>query len=276
MLPVMMKEPVGHLLRVWRERRRMSQLDLSADAEISSRHLSFIETGRSIPSREMVLRLADRLEIPLRERNVLLSAAGYAAVFAERSLADPSLEPARRAIDALLVAHEPYPALVIDRHWTLMQSNAAVRRLLGGVEPKLLEPPVNVLRLALHPGGLAPRTKNLGEWRAHLLSRLQRQIELTADAVLLEMMQELKSYPAPSGGGRSPAGREFDGLVVPFKLMTERGLLTFLSTTTVFGTPVEITLSELAIESFFPADAETAEILRNLAPPDNLHTAEAM
>lgn len=276
MLPVMMKEPVGHLLRVWRERRRMSQLDLSADAEISSRHLSFIETGRSIPSREMVLRLADRLEIPLRERNVLLSAAGYAAVFAERSLADPSLEPARRAIDALLAAHEPYPALVIDRHWTLIESNAAVRRLLGGVEPKLLEPPVNVLRLALHPGGLAPRTKNLGEWRAHLLSRLQRQIELTADAVLLEMMQELKSYPAPSGGGRSPAGREFDGLVVPFKLMTERGLLTFLSTTTVFGTPVEITLSELAIESFFPADAETAEILRNLAPPDNLHTAEAM
>jgi transcriptional regulator with XRE-family HTH domain len=261
-------KPVGDLLREWRQRRRMSQLDLALEAEVSTRHLSFVESGRAQPSREMVLHLAEQLDVPLRERNMLLVAAGFAPVFRERPLQDPALASARRAIDLVLKGHEPYPALAIDRHWTMLAANAAVARLVGGVDPSLLGPQVNVLRLSLHPGGLSSRIANLAEWRAHLLERLRRQIEASADPVLAELLKELQAYPA--AGSRSapapPAG-ELAGVVVPLQLVTEAGTLALFSTTTVFGTPVDVTLSELALECFYPADAATAEALRRLAEP---------
>ncbi len=256
--------PVGELLREWRQRRRMSQLGLAVEADISSRHLSFLETGRSMPSREMVLHLAERLDIPLRERNVLLVAAGYAPIYAERRLADPALEPARKAMELILAGHEPFPALAVDRHWTLVASNKAVPPLLAGIDPALLKPPVNVLRLSLHPAGLAPRIANLAEWRRHLLERLRHQVDVTADAALVALMEELRAYPAPAGA-RPPVERDYAGVVVPFQLKTDLGLLSFFSTTTVFGTPVDVTLSELALESFYPADAATGEALQRLA-----------
>ncbi len=246
----------------------MSQLDLAVEAEISTRHLSFLETGRSQPSRDMLLHLAERLEIPLRERNVMLIAAGYAPGFPERPLADPALQAARKAIDLVLTGHEPYPAIAIDRQWTLIASNNATSPLLAGVDSSLLQPPVNVLRLSLHPAGLAPRIANYGEWRSHLLARLRHQIDVTAAPTLVELMRELGGYPAPNGGASSAPDTdwEYAGVVVPFQLVTEHGVLAFFSTTTIFGTPVDITLSELAIESFFPADTATAEVMRRIAP----------
>jgi transcriptional regulator with XRE-family HTH domain len=253
---------VGDHLRAWRQRRRLSQLDLALEADISTRHLSFIETGRSLPSRDMVLHLAERLDIPLRERNALLVAAGYAPVFPQRSLDDPALRSARQAVDLVLKGHEPYPAIAVDRHWTLVSANAAVPPLLAGAEAGLLEPPVNVLRLSLHPGGISPRIVNLAEWRAHLIARLHRQIDLTADPILMELMNELRSYPGPRTA--KAAGDAYGGVVVPLQLATPAGTLSFLSTTTVFGTPVDVTLSELAIEAFFPADAATAEAVRGM------------
>ena len=261
------QHPVGDLLREWRQRRRMSQLDLASEAAISTRHLSFLETGRAQPSRGMVLHLAEQLEVPLRERNILLVAAGFAPVFAERPLADPALQAARKAVDLVLAGHEPYPALAVDRHWTLVAANGAVVWLIEGADAALLQPPVNVLRLSLHPQGLAPRIANLTEWRAHLLARLHRQIEVSADPVLPSLMRELAAYPAPAGtrSGRPPTGHEFAGVVVPLQLATDAGTLSFFSTTTVFGTPLDITLSELALEAFFPADAGTADRLRRLA-----------
>jgi len=262
-------QPIGNLLRDWRQRRRMSQLDLAVEADISTRHLSFVETGRAQPSRDMLLHLAERLEIPLRERNVLLTAAGYAPVFVERPLDDPVMRPARQAIDLVLAGHEPYPALAIDRHWTLVASNRAVSRLQAGAAPALLQPPLNVLRLSLHPDGLAPRIANLPEWRGHLLARLRHQIDLSADPVLVELLRELSEYPVSKARSSRPTpDHNYAEMVIPFRLITEAGLLTFFSTTMMFGTPVDITLSELAIESFFPADAETGEKLRALAAED--------
>jgi transcriptional regulator with XRE-family HTH domain len=244
----------------------MSQLELAAEAEISSKHLSFLETGRSLPSRAMLLHLAEQLAIPLRERNVLLVAAGYAPVFAERPLDDPALQAARKAVELVLAGHEPNPAVAIDRHWMMIAANKAIPPLLAGVDPAQLHPPINVLRLSLHPAGLAPRIANLPAWRAHLLARLRHQIELTADSMLTELLGELSSYPAPNGTRpRPPAERDDAGVVVPFQLMTAGGLLTFFSTTTIFGTPLDITLSELALELFFPADAATADAVRSFA-----------
>lgn len=262
-------QTVGDHLRQWRQRRRLSQLDLAGEAEISTRHLSFLETGRSQPSREMVLLLAERLEIPLRERNVLLVAAGYAPIFSERRWDDPALRAAREAIDLVLKGHEPYPALAVDRHWLLRSANRAVPPLLVGVAPALLEPPLNVLRLSLHPAGLAPRIANYAEWRAHLLARLHQQIELTADPLLVDLLNELRAFPKPDGprSGRPPATADYGGVVVPLRLKTEHGELSLFSTTTVFGTPVDVTLSELAIEAFYPADERTAEILRRVGDP---------
>lgn len=253
---------VGDLLRTWRQRRRLSQLDLACEANISTRHLSFLETGRSRPSREMILHLAERLELPLRERNMMLVAAGFAPVFPERPLSDPALSAARRAVDLVLAGHAPYPALAVDRHWNLIAANEATQRLMAGAAPALLQPPVNVLRLSLHPDGLAPRIANLPEWRAHLLTRLARQVEITADPVLAALMEELKGYPVPAS---ARPHTDYGGVVVPFRLATDAGVLSFFSTTTVFGTPVDVTLSELALESFFPADPETAEALRAMA-----------
>ena len=259
-------QPVGNLLRDWRIRRRMSQLDLASEAEISTRHLSFLETGRSQPSRDMLLKLAEQLGIPLRERNVLLTAAGFAPVFAERRLDDPALESARKAISLVLTGHEPFPALAIDRHWTLVDANAGVARLMAGADEGLLRPPINVLRLSLHPNGLASRIVNFGEWRAHLLARLHRQIELTADPVLADLLRELSAYPKPATARPSrPARDHYAGIVVPLQLMAGPLTLTLFSTTTIFGTPVDITLSEIAIEAFFPADTPTADALRQMA-----------
>ena len=263
--------PVGDLLREWRQRRRFSQLHLALEAEISARHLSFVETGRARPSRDLLLHLAEHLEVPLRDRNALLLAAGYAPAFAERPLEDPALVGARRAVELVLAGHEPYPALAVDRHWTLLAANRAVGPLLAGIAPELLQPPLNVLRLSLHPEGLAPRIANLAEWRRHLLARLRRQVEASADATLADLLHELRD--APLYGGAHPdqapepeaAAPEHGGVIVPLLLHSEAGLLSFLSTTTVFGTPVDITLSELALETFFPADAATAAVLRGLA-----------
>ncbi len=255
----------GTQLREWRQRRRLSQLDLALDADISARHLSFVETGRAQPSCEMVMRLAERLDVPLRERNVMLTAAGFAPVFSQRPLDDPALQAARGAIELVLKGHEPFPALAIDRHWTMVMANAAVAPLLAGVCAPLLKPPVNVLRLSLHPEGLAPRIANLTEWRTHLLERLRRQIEITADPLLIDLLHELKGYPAVSAAAPRPAQPDLAGVAVPLRLVTEGGILSFFSTTTVFGTPVEVTLAELALEAFFPADPQTGEIIRGMA-----------
>jgi transcriptional regulator with XRE-family HTH domain len=257
-------QPVGAVLREWRRRRRLSQLDLALEAEISTRHLSFLETGRAQPSRQMVLHLADRLEIPLRERNVLLVAAGFAPMFPERGLEDPALGAARRAVDLVLAGHEPAPALAVDRHWTLVAANSMVAPLLAGADAALLKPPVNVLRLSLHPGGLAPRIANLAEWRAHLLGRLRRQVDVSADPTLVALLAELSAYAGPRGP--APADT-LAGVAVPFRLDTADGTLSFIGTTTVFGTPLDVTLAELALESFFPADAATAAALARLSRP---------
>jgi len=255
---------IGEHLREWRQRRHLSQLDLASEADISARHLSFVETGRSAPSREMVLKLAERLDVPLRERNVLLVAAGYAPAFPQRALDDPALKSAREAIDLVLRAHEPNPALAYDRHWNLVAANRMLAPILEGVPAKLLSPPFNILRLAFHPEGLAPRTVNLGEWAAHLLERLHRQCEATADPELIRLYADLRSYPLPA----RPAPVSADNVAIPFKLRHNDEVLSFISTTMVFGTPVDVTLSELALETFFPADELTARRLKEMQPRD--------
>ncbi|MFT3721619.1 helix-turn-helix domain-containing protein [Pseudorhodoferax sp.] len=261
------RDPFGLHLRHWRQRRRMSQLDLANEAEISARHLSCVETGRAAPSREMVLRLAERLAVPLRERNALLVAAGFAPMYRQRALDDPALAAARRAVDLVLQGHAPYPALAVDRHWHLVAANAIVPLLLAGAAPELLQPPVNVLRLSLHPRGLASRIANLAQWRGHLLERLQQQVAATGDAVLQALHDELMAYPVGDAGqAATMGGGELASVVVPFQLRTDAGVLSFISTTTIFGTPVDVTLQELAVESFFPADAATAQALAALAP----------
>jgi transcriptional regulator with XRE-family HTH domain len=256
------RPPVGVLLRDWRRRRRLSQLELALRSGVSSRHLSFVETGRSRPSAEMVLHLAERLDVPLRDRNSLLLAAGYAPAFAQRELDAPELGPVRDAIDAVLRGHEPYPALVVDRHWGLVSANRALGALLGGVASHLLEPPVNVLRLSLHPDGLAGRILNLPEWRAHLLDRLARDALASGDPALSALHDELAAYPAPAGNG--DPDHAFGAIAVPLRLRHGAGALAFLSTTTTFGAAVDVTAAELSIESFFPADEATAAAMRTL------------
>lgn len=257
--------PIGDLLREWRQRRRLSQLTLACDAEISTRHLSFIETGRSQPSRAMILHLSEQLAIPMRDRNILLVAAGYAPIFPERSLDDPALQSVRKAIDLVLERQKPYPAFALDRHWTIAASNGALPEVYVGVAPHLMQPPINALRLTLHPDGLAPRIANLSEWRQHSLARLRRQIDVTADPVLLELLRELSQYSGPGGKNHLAVPTEEPAVAIPFCIRTERGLLTFFTTTTMFGSPVDITLSELAVECFYPADAATADIVRATA-----------
>jgi transcriptional regulator with XRE-family HTH domain len=257
--------PFGDQLRDWRQRRHLSQLDLAGDVNISTRHLSFVETGRSQPSRAMVLRLAERLNVPFRERNALLIAAGFAPMYAALPLSDPALGAARAAVDLILTGHEPYPAMLVDRHWTLLATNRAVAPFMVDIAPSLLTPPVNALRLTLHPKGIAPRIENLAQWRAHLLARVARDFEITADPILAELLQELRAYGG--NGAEEHAELQTPEVVVPLKLRTDAGVLSCFSTTTVFGTAVEVTLSELVLEAFYPADAQTAEILRKMAPP---------
>lgn len=255
---------VGTLIREWRTRRRMSQLDLAGEAEVSQRHLSFIESGRSQPSREMILRLSEQLDIPLRQRNSLLVAAGFAPSFGERRLEDPSLAPALAAVEQVLKGHEPNPALAVDRHFNMVAANASVGPFLQGVaEPSLLAPPVNVMRLSLHPKGLAPAIVNLAEWRAHLLARLRKLIEATADPALEDLESELLTYP--SGVTRTRTVHdEGTAIVHPLRIRMGGAVFSFISTLTVFGTPLDATLSELAIESFFPADEETRFALQKM------------
>jgi transcriptional regulator with XRE-family HTH domain len=255
--------PVGDQLREWRRRRRMSQLDLACEADISTRHLSFVETGRSAPSREMILRLAEQLAIPMRERNVLLTAGGYAPIFPERGLADADLAAARAAIEVLLEGHKPYPAFALDRRWNVVASNGALQPMYAGVAAALLEPPVNAARLSLHPDGLAPRIVNYAEWRAHLLARLRREIDLTADPGLIALLEEALGWPHPPSAAPARPNQAPE-MVIPFTLRIGDDVVSFLSTTMVFGTSVEVTLSELALECFFPADPATAATVRRL------------
>jgi transcriptional regulator with XRE-family HTH domain len=259
---------VGPLLREWRKRRRLTQLDLALDAGISARHLSFVETGRSKPSAEMVLLLAEQLEVPFRERNHLLLAAGHAPAFAERSLDDPELAPVREALELILSGHEPYPALAVDRGWNLVASNSAMGALAEWVDPALLEPPVNVMRVGLHPRGLAQWIVNLGEVRAYFLGRLRRQVAITGDADLAALLEEVVGYPA-APDAHDPASEAAAGEILTplLQLRAPDGReLSFLATVASFGTPFEVTTSELSIELAFPADAATAEALRNLPP----------
>jgi len=255
-------EVPGPIIREWRARRRLSQLDLASEAEISQRHLSFVESGRAKPSRHMVLRIAERLELPLRETNRLLLAAGYAPRFQERQFGDPSLAPALEAVERVLAAHAPYPAFAVDRHWTLVRANASASMLLSTVEDKsLLQPPVNVLRASLHPRGAAPSIVNLVEWRDHVMERLRRLNQAVADPDLIALEQELRAYPSPLR--KTPADpARYSAIAVPLRIRLGDTVLSFISTITVFGTPLDVTLSELAIESFFPADAETGAFLK--------------
>jgi transcriptional regulator with XRE-family HTH domain len=257
-------EPLGDQLRDWRRRRRMSQLDLALEAGVSARHLSFLETGRSRPSRDMVLRLCEELEVPLRDRNRLLLAAGFAPAYQERPLEAPELEPVRRAVAQVLTGHEPFPAAVVDRWWNLVAANRNVSVFLEGVAPALLEPPANVLRVSLHPEGMAPRIANLAEWRGHLLDRLRREVAATADGRLAELLAELESYPRP--GAPAPPGPPQGAIAVPLVLRHDGRELTFFSTVATFGTAVDVTVAELSIEAFFPADAATARYLHESLP----------
>ncbi len=264
---------VGTLLRDWRQRRRMSQMDLSLEAEVSTRHLSFVETGRAKPSRELLLHLAEHLDVPLRERNALLLAAGYAPSFAESPLDAGAMAPVRAALDAILAGHEPFPAVVVDRRWDLVTANRPALGILAeGVDPGLLAPPTNTLRLVLHPDGLAPRVANLGEYSAHLLDRLRRQAAASGDAALVALHDELAGYPGvrdDGGAPRSPAALLF----VPLILHAGDQELTFFSTIATFGTALDITIAELAVESFFPADESTSAALRAFAEADSSASA---
>ena len=258
------RAPIGEQLRDWRTRRRMSQLDLALEAGVSARHLSFLETGRSRPSRDMVLRLCEELAVPLRDRNRLLLAAGFAPAYEERPLEAPELEPVRRAVAQVLTGHEPFPAAVVDRWWNLVAANRNVSLFLEGVAGHLLEPPANVFRVSLHPEGMAPRIVNLAEWRGHLVDRLRREVAATADGRLAELLAEVEGYPQP----REPAPvRPRQGAIaVPLVLRHAGRELTFFSTVATFGTAVDVTVAELSIEAFFPADAATATFLHESLP----------
>ena len=254
--------PVGELLRRWRGRRRLSHFELALESGISARHLSFVENGRSVPSRDTILRLAEELDLPLRERNHLLLAAGYAPVYSEAALSSPEMSAVRGAVRQLLTGHEPYPAVVVNRSWDLVDANESVALFTEGVDSELLAPPANVLRVSLHPEGMAPRIMNLGEWRAHLLGRLRRQVALTADSDLVRLLNELRSYPCDQPEPEVEVPGPGD-IVVPLRIRHDGRELVFFSTVATFGTPLDVTVAELAIESFFPADPATAAILHH-------------
>ena len=251
----------GALLREWRQRRNLSQLEVAMRSAVSARHLSFIETGRARPSREMVLHLAERLDVPLRERNHLLLAAGFAPVFGERSLDENEMAPVRAALERLLSAHEPYPAVVVDRHWNIVAENRGVAYVTRGVAPELLAPPANALRIALHPDGMAPRISNLAPWSRYLLTRLRREIELTRDPELESLYQELVAYPGVGTAHGRADPPPADDILLMHELRLEETTLTLFSTLTTFGTARDLTLAELTIEAFYPANSQTAEAL---------------
>ncbi|MGW5388447.1 helix-turn-helix domain-containing protein [Nocardia sp. NPDC003963] len=248
---------VGGLLRSWRERRRLSQLQLAAEAEVSTRHLSFVETGRSRPTREMVERLAGHLDIPLRERNELLLVAGYAPSYGQRDVNAPELRSVMDAFRILLDAHMPHPALVLDRCWDVVDRNAATDLLLDGCPPELLEPPVNAIRISLHPAGLAPRIRNIGQWRGHLLGQLRSRLEATGDLRLKTLLDEVSAYPCHDAGVVARAD-----VVIPLQLRVGETELSFFSVTTSAMSATDVTIDELHIEAFYPADEATARAVR--------------
>jgi transcriptional regulator with XRE-family HTH domain len=265
----------GVLIRRWRQRRRMTQMDLASVADSSTRHLSYLETGRAQPSREMVMRLAERLDVPLRERNALLLSAGFAPAFQERSLAE--LTSARLAIEQILQAHKPYPAFAVDRHWNIMLSNRAIPQLYVDVSPELLRPPVNAIRLTLHPRGLAPKIVNHAEWRGHVITVLRQQIEARADPGVQALLAEIMAYPSPGGKAAVERAEGPQRYATPLQIATSAGVVSFFNTITIFGTPADVTLSELALEMLFPADAATVAIVGALnaeadvqLPPESL------
>lgn len=259
---------MGQLLRDWRERRRLTQLELALDAGVSPRHLSFIETGRSQAGRDVLLKVAERLHIPLRERNALLLAAGHAPEFPERDLSDPELAPVQEALDRILAAHEPFPALVIDREWNLIAANSAVEAMARWVDPELLEPPVNVIRVGFHPRGLTPWIVNLGEVRAYFLERLERQAALTADEGLIPLRDLVAAVPAPEHPQLSPTEQAAREILTPLRLRPpDSEELTFIGTVATFGFAGEVTTSELSIELMFPADRTTRELLEGTPRP---------
>jgi transcriptional regulator with XRE-family HTH domain len=280
MTPVRSQPQVGSLLREWRERRRVTQLKLALDAGISARHLSFVETGRSQPGREMLLRVLEQLKVPFREQNRLLLAAGYAPAYPERSFDDPDLAPVRDALDLVLSGHEPYPAIAVDRAWNMVAANSAMLVLTEAVEidPDLLEPPINVMRVGLHPRGLGPLFVNLGDWHAHWIKRLERQLAATGDEQLASLIDEVAGYPVPELDADAVTGFASDEMLGPVRVRTpDGGELAFFGMFASFDTPFEVTTSELAVELLFPADRTTAEMLheRGKTPPGDHSVAEA-
>ncbi|MFH8380706.1 helix-turn-helix domain-containing protein [Kitasatospora sp. NPDC018058] len=260
---------VGPLLRGWRERRQLSQLQLALRADSSARHLSFVENGRSRPSRELVLRLAAQLDVPVRERNTLLLAAGYAPHYPETPLDDPRMDALRGGIERLLAAHDPYPAVVVDGTFRVLAANRSLAVLLDGVAPQLLRPPFNAIRATLHPDGLAPRIVNLRQWRRHLLERMERQLELVHAEPLRQLYEEVSGYPEAADdptGGAVEDGRPF---ALPLRIRHDGRVLSFLSTIATFNTPLDVTVSELAMETFLPADAETVRFLQSVVGPEH-------
>jgi transcriptional regulator with XRE-family HTH domain len=258
--------PIGTLLREWRERRRRTQLDLALDAGISARHLSFVETGRSTPGADIIVRISERLELPLRERNRLLLAAGYAPAFPDRSLHDPEMQPTRAVLELILAQHEPYPAMVIDRHWNLISANKAVGILAGMIDPSLLTPPVNVMRAGLHPDGLARWIVNVRQVRGYFTSRLQHQIEATADPELIALLDEVVSYPWPRAAQAPSSDPESEPTTGPIRLRGPDGSqYSFFGMFATFDAPFDVASSELAVELAYPADPFTAHALRELA-----------
>ncbi|MET9403755.1 helix-turn-helix domain-containing protein [Kitasatospora sp. NPDC002965] len=263
---------VGVLLRGWRERRRLSQLQLALLADSSARHISFVENGRARPSQEMVLRLAEHLDIPVRERNTLLLAAGYAPHYPEKQLDDPAMDALRSGMERLLASHDPYPALVVDGTFRVLAANRSLGMLLAGVAPHLLEPPLNAMRITLHPEGLAPLIVNLRQWRRHLLERMEQQVGLVRSEPLRALLDEVGAYPDPVGGAADDGADDDATALFPFALPLRIAfggrVLSFLSTITTFNTPMDVTVSELALEAFLPADAETVAFLQAAVGPE--------
>ncbi|GGU85373.1 transcriptional regulator [Streptomyces filipinensis] len=264
--PAASDKGVGPLLRAWRERRRVSQLELALRADSSARHISFIETGRSRPSEEMVLRLAEHLDVPVRERNSLLLAAGYAPHYPETPLDDPALDALRDGMERLIQGYEPYPALVVDAGYTVVAANRGIAMLLDGVPEKLLSPAPNAMRLTLHPEGMAPRIRNLREWRGHLLAQMERQIALERSDRLRALYEEVAAYPVPEED--APGGEPDEPVAyfaLPLRIELGGRILSFVSSISTFNTPMDVTVAELAIETFLPADPATAKYLHTLA-----------
>jgi transcriptional regulator with XRE-family HTH domain len=256
----------GALLRDWRQRRRRSQLDLALETGVSARHLSFVETGRSQPSPELLLALAEQLQMPLRERNTLLLAAGYAPRYRETKLDDPALTAARDAMERLIILHDPYPGVVIDQCWNVILANAAATALAAGLPPNLAGPPLNVFRACLHPDGLARATANFPQWAAYLLGQLHRLNAVTADPAVGELVREIDRYPTVTelGDWHQAARQQPPGvLLVPWQLELDGARLSLFSTVTTFAAPRDVTLAELAVELFYPADEPTATLLRD-------------